>query len=834
MDRRQSLEGTGMARINLLMPSDLELPPVVEKHGFDLAEYSLLLEVLFAITRSQGAVEPLREVDLNDEAFSPRNRSFGVREKESDFQTVGWLPGRGNNRRLDFVSRVFAKRQIGADPTDFMRGIWIHELTGKQGWDKRFKKVERNDGVVRRISPEWLEFSLGAPQQAPSRCSDCGQLWWQDLSGVCPGYRCAGQLAEVNDLEALQENHYARLYRGLRPIEMEAQEHTAQWNAKKASSVQDDFTKGKVNVLSCSTTFELGVDVGEVEAVLLRNVPPHPANYIQRAGRAGRRTESAALVVTFAQMRSHDLTYFKDPAQMVGGKIPPPRVVLDNVPIARRHMHSVAFAAFLREVGESKTVGDFYTDTLEGSAPADQFIAWLQSHPASLGESLRTAVPESMHEILKLDSWGWVDALIKQQSNDLATGWFERAATQVRGDLRIIDDLKSEAVDEENYSYAKRLKFVQHTIENRQLITFLSAQNILPKYGFPVDVVGLSLDFDQTPGHDELELDRDLRMAIVDYAPGAVTVAGKKLWKSVGLARGAEQSWRTYGWAVCDSCGHFRQQIEKAPDVCPACGSSKKAQGKLGTYIVPEFGFIGKGAGEAGGQRPRKQSMVETHFGDYPNDTPEADAVPGLAEGSSRVFGRQGMITVINVGTTRQGFRICSSCGYGEPVTLGGSSRDTDKPHDRPWGGGQCTGYLSTRQLGHNFLTDVVQLRPGSTTARHEDLRSALYALLAAVPALDIPREDVDGALHWVGKNEPAFVIFDAVPGGAGHAKRINDQLPDLVAAANEKASNCECGAETSCYSCLRTYSNQLFHDELNRQAAMNVLGRLHLSTVSG
>ena len=191
------------------------------------------------------------------------------------------------------------------------------------------------------------------------------------------------------------------------------------------------------------------------------------------------------------------------------------------------------------------------------------------------------------------------------------------------------------------------------------------------------------------------------------------------------------------------------------------------------------------------------------------------------------------MITVINVGSTRQGFLICNSCGHGEPVLAGGQNRNADKPHDRPWGGGQCSGYLSMRQLGHNFLTYVVQLRPGSTLASQGDLRSALYALLAAVPALDIPREDVDGALHWVGKNEPAFVIFDAVPGGAGHAKRINDHLSELVSAAYGKASNCECGVETSCDSCLRSYSNQLFHDELSRQAAMDVLGRLRPSSAN-
>ena len=125
---------------------------------------------------------------------------------------------------------------------------------------------------------------------------------------------------------------------------MAVQEHTAQWTASEASRIQDNFTRGAVNVLSCSTTFELGVDVGEVEAVLLRNVPPLPANYIQRAGRAGRRTDSAALAVTFAQRRSHDLTFFADPLPLVDGKIAPPSIMIENPAIVRRHVHSVAFA----------------------------------------------------------------------------------------------------------------------------------------------------------------------------------------------------------------------------------------------------------------------------------------------------------------------------------------------------------------------------------------------------------------------------------------------------------------------------------------------------------
>ena len=100
---------------------------------------------------------------------------------------------------------------------------------------------------------------------------------------------------------------------------MKAREHTAQLMSDEAADVQQEFVRGEVNALSCSTTFELGVDVGELQSVVMRNMPPTTANYVQRAGRAGRRTESAALVLTYAQRRSHDLSRFQDP-KVDGGR----------------------------------------------------------------------------------------------------------------------------------------------------------------------------------------------------------------------------------------------------------------------------------------------------------------------------------------------------------------------------------------------------------------------------------------------------------------------------------------------------------------------------------
>ena len=105
-------------------------------------------------------------------------------------------------------------------------------------------------------------------------------------------------------------------------------EHTAQLGQDLAYDYQNEFKDKKINVLSCSTTFEMGVDVGSLETVFMRNMPPSPANYAQRAGRAGRRNSSAALILTFARRRSHDLTFFAEPQKMIKGiikaKVPSP------------------------------------------------------------------------------------------------------------------------------------------------------------------------------------------------------------------------------------------------------------------------------------------------------------------------------------------------------------------------------------------------------------------------------------------------------------------------------------------------------------------------------
>jgi hypothetical protein len=630
----------------------------------------------------------------------------------------------------------------------------------------------------------------------------------------------------IADPRSLDDEHYSRLYRQLDPVGMAVEEHTAQWRSQKASTIQDEFVRGRINVLSCSTTFELGVDVGDVQAVLLRNVPPTPANYVQRAGRAGRRTDAAALIVTYAQRRSHDLTYFASPHDMVDGTIPAPRIVLDNAPIVRRHLHSLSFAAFQREVGDHKNVEDFFlASDGSGDSRAKEFVTWLRSRPPQVGAAALRVVPEALHQPLGLSDWDWVDALVRSTDEEPSHGWLTRAGAEVTEDVAALQELVDEASEEEKFGRAAQLKRLRLAIVRRSLLNFLGSRNVLPKYGFPVDVVELNLARSGDEAASNLELSRDLGLAIADYAPGAMTVAGKKLWRSVGLARRADREWPQYEWVRCKTCDAFRHGLVEAPLTCAACGSEE--YGDHGRFVLPLYGFVGVAAETPGETRPVRRATMETFFGSYGDAPPDFEDIEGLS--LRRRYSRQGRITVVNKGPLGRGFRICEWCGFGQPI------HDTKTPSthrriDHP--GRACGGRFAHLQLGHEYLTDVLELQL-TVPAETDQLRSALYALLEAAPALDVARDDIDGTLHFGTIGRPSLILFDAVPGGAGHVQRLGRGLVDLLQAAAERVDDCECGEETSCYACLRGYRNQIWHEKLTRRDAKAVLATVQLGMPS-
>lgn len=831
-DRRQSLEGTGLLEIALVFPRQFRAPRALLDLGLTEQEAEDLLRMLLDTIRQGAALTTPEGVDIQDDAFAPRNREYGVRLAGSKGDVIAWLPGSGSNRRLDVVAKVLTKFGATADPTEVLgaawdyvsdpNGIWASVLVGYS---------DRRHGPLWRLSHERFEFRPLADDHLPGRCARCRQLWWRTVRGVCQTYGCDGIVEPIANVQELLSNHYAALYRDTVPVGMAVQEHTAQWTQEEGGAIQDKFMRGDINVLSCSTTFELGVDVGEVESVLLRNVPPSPANYVQRAGRAGRRLSSAALVVTYAQRRNHDLAYFADPRRMIDGVIAPPRIRVDNPTIVRRHVHAVAFAAFEREVTEHRNVGEFF-ESVEGAPPASEaFVEWLHAKPAAVGNAVQRVAPPETAEALGLTSWDWVDALVEQSDEDPTRGWLRRASDEVHANIEELEARIKEAADERRFGGAGQLDRQLATLRRTQLLSFLARKNVLPKYGFPVDVVPLDLGRTGDENANKLELDRDLAVAITEYAPGSEIVAAKTLWRSDGLRVQPGLAWPRREWAACKVCGAVRQGLTRPPE-CAVCGSSE-VDGRLsGDLIIPVFGFVGSNSGKRpGDSRPGRGFSSQSYFSEYQDSAPDLELVEDLSHGgvlTHRRSSRQGQITVINRGPGNRGYQVCDRCGYAAPapipVATGGRKRDAGHRDIRRPGKKDCTNWLKTSFLGHEYLTDVVEIRT-SRPMTDREARSTLYALLEGAARLSIKRDELDGTLYTYGVGAPsAFVIFDTVPGGAGHAQRVGREIADVARAALERVEQCECGPETSCYQCLRSYGNQIWHEELSRGAATTVL----------
>jgi ATP-dependent helicase YprA (DUF1998 family) len=837
IDRRQSLEGTGLLDIRVALPARFAAPAPLIAMGFTPDEAQDLLLMLLDTMRREGALSPLQDVDVRDEEFAPLNRMVFFRREDAEPKNgiKAWLPKKGaGNKRLDLVTKILARKGLATDPLRLLADAWDKSLTDPGGpWGKTVVATAgpRQTGTVHQLNVERFEYV--AASATPLRCDHCQQVWWRSIAGVCPGYRCQGTLRPIRSGERSVGDHYAHLYRTLAPIGAEVQEHTAQLTQERGSRIQSDFARGRVNALSCSTTFELGVDLGEIEAVLLRNVPPTPANYVQRAGRAGRRANAAALVITYAQRRSHDLSYFEDPKAMIDGVIAPPRIVNDNATIARRHVHSVAFASFVRDVEPHNTVGSFF-DAVPPTAPAvDRFIAWLRARPAHLGEALVRIVPAQAAAGIGLSSWSWVEALVTEDDEDPTRGWLTRAREDVAQTLAALREAESVAAAAADYPRAGRLKGQSATTVNEQLVGYLARRNVLPKYGFPVDVVPLDLTFARDSDARSLELDRDLSLAIRDYAPGAVVVAAKKLWVSRGLRTRAGRQWPSREWALCSACGAYREHVTDQTDECKVCLSSETLLGQR-TFVIPVFGFVGDVAGTTPGEsRPALKWYSESFFSEYK----EGDTTPYVPVQALHIKGapirmrvsRQGRITVVNRGPKGRGFRVCDECGYGEPAPLAQSKRGKLGPHSsaRRAMSGTCGAPLRTLDLGHQFLTDVVEVQMPTPLAIGA-APSLLYALLEGAAKTSIKRDEIDGTVRpyrrVAGVTYESLVIYDIVPGGAGHAQHIANEITAVFAHALARVRDCDCGEETACYQCLRTYTNQRWHDVLSRGSAARAL----------
>lgn len=819
LETRQSLEGLGLLKVELQRDTPISLRGFTSL-GLSEDEAWALLNELVKTVRLQGAITVLDRVDVKDERFAPRNTRVRMRSTGSDRakQIISWNPsGAGTtNSRVTFLRKVLAALGNGTEPEKVLEGCW--KTLDSAGFFA--SESERGGGgFVFQLDHRKLAVSNGA-DCAWYRCDTCRLTTAFSVRGVCPNGRCTGRLQpfELPDPDA-DANHYRVVYQTMNTAPLAAREHTAQWRAKEAAEIQREFINGAVNVLSCSTTFELGVDVGDLQSVVMRNMPPKTANYVQRAGRAGRRAASAALVVTYANRSAHDLAQYQDPTSMIAGKMRIPWVPVDNARIARRHAHSIALAAYFRHCHDTrgdkwKHAGPFFLPEDGGeSTPASRVRDFLTPVPGSVADALRAALPSSVLSEVGVEDGSWVEPLLEL---------LDSVQAELRQDVADIETRIEESVKDRKFGISKRLEETKRTIVSRELLGYLGSRNILPKYGFPVDTVELSTFGAADPVGGRLELGRDLSLAIYDYAPGNQVVAGGRVWASAGLKKRPGKELVRHKYRICSTCGRFERGSNLDPTVvCPSCNEPFKS---TGTLIIPEFGFVAASDTQDVGSAPPQRrwnggSYIETHgdeLGVYRWSGPTGLRITARA-------GVRAWLSVVSNGAG-DGFQLCQWCGW----AMTGERGSRRKKHQKPENGRDCDGPLERISLGHRYQSDIAEFTfDGIPYQRDHESNwlSALYAILeGASQALEMTRDDIDGALSWSADHRRSIVLFDTVPGGAGSAKRIAENIGLVMESALKRVNECDCGEETSCYGCLRSHRNGRDHEELSRSAALNLL----------
>jgi len=839
LDRRISLEGLGLLGFALVKPPGWRPPQPLMQAPWNLTEAEVwtLYQVLIDTLRVKGAVLFPEHISPRDAFFQPRNREFYFRAHEASRQKgiFSWN-SLALNGRLDFLIRLARNISPGISEEEcreVLKNIWRSLALENPAscWRPYFSSESLpGEGVVYRLRYNVWELKPTLIDESLTWyiCDKCQTLTLHNLRGTCVTYRCPGKLRPCKPEELFQRNHYYRLYLNVLPLRMVAEEHTAQLTSEAAAELQKKFEEGEVNVLSCSTTFELGVDVGELEAVFMRNMPPSAANYIQRAGRAGRRTDTAAFALTFAQRRSHDLDHYREPWRMVSGKVQAPYFKIENEKIVRRHVYATALSAFWRCEEYREFFGKVENFFFKGerSGP-DLFKAYLDSHPDGLLQSLKRIVPASLLRSLDLDRWGWVTGLFHPKD-----GLLRKAEEDVRSDIEQLEKVRQRLFREgKRVDHLTRLI---NTIKAKDLIGFLSSRNVIPKYGFPVDVVELQLLHHGEEAR-RLQLERDLRIALSEYAPGSQVVAGGRLWTSRYIKRVPNKEWERFQYAICEQCqSAVRERAELVGEseelaerfrCCPVCGQRYRNQG---VFIIPAFGFIAdrKGPSNPGEERPERTYATRVYFS---GEADEEDSVPVPLQNVrlKAVPAARGKLVVIN-NAGQIGFKVCPYCGY----SVLGDER-VQNSHPTPWGT-DCSGTLQSHlSLGHEFETDILKLTfEGYENTDLGFWYSLLYALLEGMSkALDIERQDLDGCLYPASPNPAVrtLILFDDVPGGAGHVRRVANpnSLLTVLKTSLERLAQCECGGpegDASCYGCLRHYRNQFCHELLRRGPVITFL----------
>lgn len=817
-----------------------------DEHGENVAEHFnllpaegkallnlLVMDAVYVGAICPGSSMPLTPSERSYIFFSEAEKHIVLRKTAENAKRAhlgGWTRRPRENKENSYypnarITRLVQSTGCDADEADlFLEEYWANVFEPK----KEEYILSAEDFNIR---------IKGDPQLKFYKCRKCGRITSYNVKNKCAHIKCDGDLVEINPDDYIADNHYVNLYKSNQFTALQIKEHTAQLSKMQQEAYQKAFVDKKINALSCSTTFEMGVDVGTLETVYMRDIPPSPANYVQRAGRAGRALHTAAFILTYAKLSSHDLTFFNSPETIISGRIKAPVFTLENEKVVIRHIYAVALSKFFG-LPNGVYNGD-NADVFLNKNGYEDLKEYLNSHPDDLKSILCKSIPQRLHKEMGIDNWSWTEKLIGDDGVlEIAIRSYREEIRELEREIKVCDkngDRKNALILDNT------LRRIRCSPEDgqarRSLIDFLVRNNVLPKYGFPVDTVELknsTPNFSKNNGEDDIQLNRDLSMAIAEYAPGAEVIADGKLYKSRYIRKVPGKhgggAWENNYYCTCPSCREPNLSTDPLTKsrgkkiTCISCGKTIPG-GIWAVTLEPRMGFLTEGKPkDAPMRKPERDYKTDDYYvGDMQRK--EIKKIRFQTEAGDVELESTTNDSLAVVGQTS--YHVCAVCGYADDAdfTEHNTSRDIKCINK----GGNNREY----RLSHTFRTDVAKITFFSVDSLDRDrMYSVMFALLEGLSReLGIERTDIKGTLHqvmWEGSMTPIYsiILYDGVAGGAGHVRRIvtenGEVFKQVVKAAIRVADFCSC--DKSCYQCLRNYYNQKLHDILNRHSAADFL----------